>query len=725
MKDQDDESISKLDGDGGPIELTETQLTLLKKEVDDIAKDSSEFVWVRRTFAADTRFARWEGQASDGKKHRVELGGKDPFPFEGASDGRIRLADGIINERVAILVTAATRMIVECMGMEGQDEGFAKRIQTMIKYVIRNQLGSRWRRELTKLAQYQEGDSPGCGMLGIYWDRQYGLETKIITLEGVVKAFIAIFGDQVQESDLVELAEMLKDPERDDESAQFFMNIAPALRQNKKRALKIVKELREKGEAEFPAPYLAINCPDVCAHRPYEDIFIPTDTTELQRSRVVFVTELLDDTELAEKETSEDWSATFIEEVKKHKGEITLPSYYRELMEENPSGDGSLRFNRLDSSSEKEKYEIIYAYLRVSNKDGIPGLFYVPFHGAVKTEAARPLELLDDKTGKFPFVFFPRETLTKRLFDTRGVPELAMTHQTALKLMHDAEGDYVSLTTVPPLKVPAQRGRLDLVIGPLVKIKEKRQGEISWMNPPIKDRSNVEMMKEIRRQLDEYFGRPNPENAAYLAQILTQFMIDNFLDYLKDAIMLMIQLCQQNYTDQDIQRITGSRNFVVIRSREEIQGKFDITLSFDAKDLDSDWLVKKIGMMTQILQFDTKGAVPRDLVVRQLLNAIDPNLADQIPPADVMEHNEVQDEELNFMKIAVGLEPPMAPEGQNFPLRLQWNVNQAKKNPASIEQLSPKSKEIWETRVKHLQFMTTQIQNAQTGRVGAQPALQG
>ena len=37
----------------------------------------------------DIRFARWNAQSSDGKKHSQNMGqGKQAFPFEGANDGR-------------------------------------------------------------------------------------------------------------------------------------------------------------------------------------------------------------------------------------------------------------------------------------------------------------------------------------------------------------------------------------------------------------------------------------------------------------------------------------------------------------------------------------------------------------------------------------------------------------------------------------------------------------
>ena len=54
----------------------------------------------------DVRYTRWEGQTDDGRKHSEHLpDGDEAFPWEGASDTRIPLADQIINDSVDVLTT--------------------------------------------------------------------------------------------------------------------------------------------------------------------------------------------------------------------------------------------------------------------------------------------------------------------------------------------------------------------------------------------------------------------------------------------------------------------------------------------------------------------------------------------------------------------------------------------------------------------------------------------
>jgi hypothetical protein len=56
------------------------------------------------------RFCRWNGQTDDGKKwSKWREEGSPAWPFEGASDVRLRLVDSTCNELSALLVTAYQR----------------------------------------------------------------------------------------------------------------------------------------------------------------------------------------------------------------------------------------------------------------------------------------------------------------------------------------------------------------------------------------------------------------------------------------------------------------------------------------------------------------------------------------------------------------------------------------------------------------------------------------
>lgn len=124
------------------------------------------------------------------------------------------------------------------------------------------------------------------------------------------------------------------------------------------------------------------------------------------------------------------------------------------------------------------------------------------------------------------------------------------------------------------------------------------------------------------------------------------------------------------------------------------------------------------------LSREDMGTVQRDKLVRWFFSAISPTLAQELlVPAEVQNQKEVDDEQRLFSLIAAGIEPPMVEAGQNFTLRLQTEMDIGKKNPEAWDKLTPVSRKILEARLKHLEQMVTQQQNAQIGRTGARPAL--
>jgi hypothetical protein len=178
-------------------------------------------------------------------------------------------------------------------------------------------------------------------------------------------------------------------------------------------------------------------------------------------------------------------------------------------------------------------------------------------------------------------------------------------------------------------------------------------------------------------------------------------------------------------TAEELGRITGTDGQKLIQKREDIEGKFDIDISFNVDALDLEQLKMKFDLISNyLLRVDTISTIQRDKLIAWMFSAIDSNLAEaaMVPPQTASK-NEVLDEQLNFTKIMAGIEPPMVDEGQNFALRLQTIQNIVQSNPEIPQKLTPVSKEILEARVKHLQQQVQQNENAVIGRTGAAPVL--
>jgi len=727
------ETIEKVKGDGGEATPAQekTELQLLKEEVADIASDTQNNVYYRRHAAEDTRYCRWDAQSTDGRKHREDGDGAEPFPFEGASDARIRTADTVVNERVATLVTAAMRSIAKVKGMETTDEKFASRLQILLRWVIRNHLGSKYRVEITRLCQFQEGDSPGAAMLGVFWRQETALKMQDVSLAALIELAATAYQEQNQgdpeatQAFVEEFTAMLQDPEHEADAANWLMALFPTLKP--RRARKVARELAETGAAEFPVPYLKEDGIELVALRLYEDVWIPRNTRDLQKSRVIFWREWLSRVDLEERRISRGYSEEFIKSVlEKGAGESGLPQY-TDYWEEAVGGDYSNKhWVRSDIDKRKNEYEVITAFFRAVNDDGIPGVYTMPFSYHAD-EPASPRELLDYRHGLYPFVWFPHEILNNRLLDTRGLPELLMTHQNSFKLLHDSFADHTQLATVPPLEIAVNRPRGAVVVGPLKQVKTKRQGDVRWMDPPAYPKGNEHQQEEVRRQIDEYTGRISELVPPDLVALMQVFMTGQFLEFLRDAKRMILQLSQQYMTDESLARVIGPGGLPVARGIQEIQGQFDIELSFDPRDLNQEYLDKKITMIaTALLPMDTLSTIQRDRLVQILFQSMDPNLAEEtLQPVESANRREIEEEETNFVKIKAGIEPPLVPEGQNYQLRLQTIMGIGQKNPAAMQDLSEMSREILANRLKFFQFQLQQQQNAQIGRVGTQPTLDG
>lgn len=716
----EDRIDGEVPGDGGAEPVAKSELQKFKDEIAQLCTDAASGVLNRREWSDRTRYCKWEGQSEDGRKYAANNGGKPVFPFEGASDGRLRVADQVVNERVAMLTTAATRVIPKVVGMEANDTRSAGHMKTLYRWLVVNQLGSRYRRELKKLAQFQEGDSPGGAVLGVFWDQQPALTNQELSVEDLAEYLVATFPDNVDQAMVDDVVDMVTNPARVEQGVEFLVQLIPELK--KSRARKVLQQFREEGIAQFPRKYLRVNLPRLQAYRLFQDIFFPHDTQDLENARVIFCPEWLTEVQLKSRKESHKYDEAFVNKALEHKGKSGFPLLYSRS-----TGETSVKeYEAADPQLHREQYEIVTAFFPAVNEDWVRGWYTLTFSCQVDVPATKRT-LLDYDHGQSPFTYFQREVLTQQILDTRGCPELAATDQSNLKLLNDSFLDHAQMSTLPPLNVPMGRGKFEYVVAPAAQNAVGRE-KPDYLKGPEYPQTNVEQQALIARRVNQYFGRISDDVPELLATILMQCMVDDFLWSLKDALMKMLQLCQQYMDDDQILRVVGGSGTGLARGLEEIQGKFDLELTFDVRGLDIAYikeLAKTIREM--VMPLDKNQTLKSPELVAWLVESINPNLADRIVErVEVSDEKEIQDEETNFVKMLAGMEPPMRQEGQNFGLRLRWldtEVERRQQYARMYEPPSPVSRELIGNRRKHLEFMVQQQANAETGRVGAEPVM--
>lgn len=707
------QELAQVQYDGGTGPVKPETLEAWKAEAQYLAKSCAHNINTRRSLAQETLHCQWDGQSDDGRKHADAMDGEPAFPFEGAADTRVRLADMIVNERVLVLMAAALRGTPRVKGLDLRSEALGQRLSVLLRWVIKNKLGGQYMRELMRVARYQEGDCPGCAALGVYWQQEPALEMRSVTLPEVAQALTEA-GATPEE--LAELEVQLLNPDRDEASAELLQGLLPHL--SARRARTMVRELRENEVADYPAPYLRKDEPALKAYRLFENIYLPTNAGEADELPYYFVRELLTVTQLKERAISHGYEPSFIEDLLEHEGETvfeeytwsTLDGYSQDVTEE-------------DQVLRRGRFEVMTVFFKAVNQDNVPGIYTFSFSGLVET-AATDRQLVDYKHGRYPLALFAREILGERYLDSRGVPEVVSTDQYALKLLTDSFSDNVTMSTLPNILAPKRRGRMQLQIGPLKVIRQDRPGEVGWMEPPKYPQGNDVFQDQLWQRINEYWGRFGEKVPPVLTQLHQAGSVALFLNSLADALGQLLQLCQQYLDDEELQMITGDDGQAIGQTRADIQGKFQVELSFDPRDLNMEYLKEQVGLIVQILQIDTLSTIERAALVQVLFTSLNPVLADAtLRPVQEADRQEVDDERKNFTEIAAGLEPPMAEDGQNFGLRLQVLEEIEQINPEAVAKLSPKSREIYDARKEHLANQVQQNENAQIGRQVGQPVL--
>ena len=708
----------------------------IKTELSDLAQESS-VIWGHRLVTDATRLCKWDGQSEDGLKHEVD--GLTPEPFDGACDQRVRLADMLVNDDVALLISAAMRARMKFTGVTEEDTAKAGKLTTLMRYVISNIWGLDWIRELTKVANYYLSDTPAVGLLKIWWRREYSVRLTRITEDDLMQRVIELESmrlaadgierenaePQIEQaaSDFMTGLEMARagaDDYLKSLLSEMFADVSA------KRIKRMIRELTENGVAEFPEKYIQVDSPAIEAKRIWEDWYIPRNTSEFQEARVYFESDWLTKAQVVERKTSEGWSEKFVEAVigkdgeGGHEGEPAIPEYVRDQI------NGNLK--KHDVNAYRGLYNIITAYFQAVNEDGIPGRYYVVLHKDVDVPAKEP-ELINYAHGLYPGHCFQREVISNRLLDARGIAALAAPYQGLMKLYCDSFGDNAQLSGVPPM-VTRGRARMGaLRIRPLAELPAKRDGDYAWLRPPEYPQQVVNMIQELRRQVDEYFGRENQAIPATQAQLARGFKVLWWLANLREVLTQVFKLIQQFMPDEIIQRITNARGEQLFADgREEIQGQFDLELNFDPADLDVEGLSQKGSLLRDlVLAMDKSQQVDSGPIVEDFLYRLAPNVASAAFKArEQAVEDEIKDEESCYQQIRGGLEPPMPDDGSiNYEARLGFYQQIQEKNPDIFKDMSPDKVAILQSRIQRLQFLSKQFgENAMIGRQGGLPALQ-
>ncbi len=695
----------------------------------------------------ETMHALWEGQSEDGCKHEEVL--RHPaFPFEGAADTRQRLADMSVDELVMLQVMAFFGGEMRTVAMEANDTDAAGRVHTLLQFELKQRLASTLWEEMNYASQWCEGY--GHAVVSVMWRKKWRTGKEKVNTEMLAELVLARMNAEAEAAgqppvaileDAMAIIEGFLMEKGNAEVVSLLQDKYPSLPE--KRAERVVENLRKKGQDEFRVPVEVPGRPEVRALMPGFEVFYPWGD-KVENAPWIAVEECYWEPDLLAKVRNEGWSQEFVDKlIELGPGRVVDQATLQKraaALETNARrmfGRGAESVYARNGEMKQRQYAVLRVFLRAIDEDGVEALHEMVLNPNVMTADGAPILGLNQISDYYHeggcFVSLRREYKTRNPWESRGVPQLAKNPQWELKQRRDAAMDRTSLNTLPPVRVPLRRAgaglRLESYgIRPGGTVPSEMSGgagnQVDFMRLPAYQ-SDAEIQAEIVRDNANLLGLLHPELSPEKIMTQRQWIVKNFLVQARQVVLRILALDQQFMAPIQVSRVIGSGQLPYAVTREEIAGSYDVMLNFDVRSLDMDWLKQRLQVLKEAVQFDRSGAFQDVPVMKYIIGAIDPNLAD-MAIADVQSARdmEAEDEKKAIGTLAAGVEIK-PPQGANANVRLQTLQAELSQNPVinARYQQDPAFRMMIDRRAEKWQFDLQQRQNAQTGRDGWVPAM--
>jgi hypothetical protein len=661
----------------------------------------------------DIRLARWAGQTDDGKKHSEDrMNGDGAFPFEGASDVRCRLVDRTINDLVSMMVTTFDRCQIKVKGTEFSDSENSATANVLMSWLLESRIRSEVRKEAELLAQY--GTQYGWAGLHVIWEQEMGTRFQTLQMEDIV-AMVQQAVQMNPEAAIKDLPAAIMSPEQEDYAVDLIMQYLKSV--NPKDVKKAVRELRKDGLAKIPETFIAKNQPLIVALKPYDEISFPPETIEIQKARVVFRRTYVTEVELRAMAAIEGWSDEFVQQAVNCMG---MQSQFND-----PNLLPAAALINYQVSRQDNLIELVYAYSRLIDENGIQGIYQTIFCPQAGSEDYASHGLLGYAHNKYPFVIYRRERTRRAIMESRGVPEIAQTDQEEIKAQHDAIRDRTAFTTLPPILVKKRLGGINK-IAPGVHLPVTSADDYRFMPTPTGDAGTAfNLIDRVEMNHASYFGLPHPNIMPQKTQTTQQFIINNWLDVWSESFAMVFSLMLQYMQPEEIEAITGKP---LPQNMSSISNMFDFQVKYDVRELDTNFVIEKLKAITQfVLPLDAGGVIDKNKLVKAAIEAIDPDKAKELiintGTASQLLYKEIQSD-LGLMML--GNEANYVENDPSAATKMQYLQDIMSKNPKAQQAMQQDQhfRAVLENYMKNLQMSISQQQNKQIGRTGVTPVAE-
>lgn len=664
--------------------------------------------------AAEARRIRhclWEGQHWTERKMSATGDTEAKFPFEGASDIRLRMADFLVNQRVAECFTALMRAQVSFGSPANKNTEAAKWCAQAWKDIRTREMPLEWIVQNLLLANYLHGGGRGVAGLWIGWKREQELRPARTTREEARALWVELRGafgdDPVSASDSFDGA--LAEPEAGNPDGLADILRELALARNAREARTGARAMRNKGWAELAVPKTVCDRPQVRALALGDSLWLPPDTAvaDLDSSNELHLTEWHTRAGIRAMAAAEGWDKRFTEQLigdgerdNGQAGKAVFPVYELEADDQNVS--------RVEAREMRDRYQIVRSFLLGVDRDGVRGRYECVWNGHVKDVAAKGLRLVREAHGKWPVQVYASEVAGPLAMDSRSVPALASGLQTHAKIAHDMVAN-LSMLQLPPVVTKGRRDKGALLIEPLGEVELGLSGDAQFMRMPQVSETTRQYLTTIKAWRDEYFGLPSAEIPPQIWQN-------------QQAMRVWLWLAQSAESVRRVVSIFAGRMEVPPEGLEEGTYSLPVQMTCDPREFDMEHIKATAEVLNLILPMDRAGELNLSETVKSLALGLLPAHAELVTKdPERASEDELRDEQRNLTLVRQGVRPRI-PEGggANYAGRLAMYREMEAANPAVFADMGPDKQQLLKEHVAALEQAATQYgENRDIGRYGA------
>lgn len=627
----------------------------------------------------------WPGKTDDLRKND-----SNAFPWTGASDTEVNIVGERINAFVAILDQALQRSHIKAFPTSMASMSRAGMVSSFLKW-MRSSYIPNFRQEME---------------LGSNYLLEKGLMVSYVGWKLEKRTYLQQVSIQEIAQVSPDLAELISSGVDDMMVMDMLATAFPDL--SKKRATRVIKDLRKKGTASVSIPRTTVDCPMVHSCAPDGEVLFPAYVTDPQRSPYVFWRTFLTAQELEKKVTSDGWDKDWVENAI-----LTLRGRDSMYLD----GEKIKQNTRLPITDNNDLIMVVYAYQRlIDEEDGSEGIYCTVFHPMTDDYAKH--ELLNGYDD-YPFVVTRLSNDQKRMYDTQTFSDVLRGAQMQVKTERDSRIDRASMSTLPPLMHPAGRPPSDW--GPGVRVPYRRLGEIAWGPIPPNDNNSMEIELSMTRQADRAVGLDldNPISASR-----QQFYVSRFLDHVRDVLTMAWKLYQRMGPDEVFFQVTGNPNPQTM-TKGSPDENFSIVVNFDSQSSDPETASEQLKNMVSLVQMDRNGVIDINKLLEFTAASINPIFADYVlQPVEEAQQKVAKNVTDDLAKIFAGIEVPAQANGAQMAMQMI----QAYAQQPDIAQRAQSDEAFGQRLQKYAQqyqFQLQQMENAQIGRIGTAPAQMG